>query len=320
MMESENPGLPRGLVCPLVTPLKTGDRLDVAALERLIRFAGTGADGFVVGDLVWGEGLELTGDTRAEMARATLELTGGRQSVFVTVTSDTAEQSVALLKKMKAFTEGADYSGNVFWLDYPIYYHSNRGLPQFYEALERETSTPFVLANNPRLIQGRKSRIKHKNIRTSVLKKLSNLPCIRGLVFTGSLKRSINYQKACRHRQGFRLYDGDEGAFIRQPSSDGVVAGGANLLPQPWHEITWSCLNRYDVERQYPDHVSQMWETGAMVQAFYDLYAKQPAPVLKRMLHVAGVLPNAQVASGTPSTDRTQNEAVEAICKDYDLV
>ena len=79
-------------------------------------------------------------------------------------------------------------------------------------------------------------------------------------------------------------------------------------------------MNRYDVERQYTDHLSQIWDTGVMVQEFHDLYKGQPAAVLKRMLHVAGVLPSAHVASNTPTTDRVQNRAIEAVCKKYDLV
>jgi hypothetical protein len=63
-----------------------------------------------------------------------------------------------------------------------------------------------------------------------------------------------------------------------------------------------------------------MWETGVMVQEFYDLYAKKPAAVLKRMLHVAGVLPNAHTASGTSPTDRSQNKAIESVCRKYDLI
>ncbi|MBW1860320.1 MAG: hypothetical protein JRI70_09685, partial [Deltaproteobacteria bacterium] len=55
-------------------------------------------------------------------------------------------------------------------------------------------------------------------------------------------------------------------------------------------------------------------------QAFYKLYAKKPAAVLKRMLHVAGVLPNAHTASGTPPTDSAENRAIEAICSKYELI
>jgi hypothetical protein len=57
-----------------------------------------------------------------------------------------------------------------------------------------------------------------------------------------------------------------------------------------------------------------------MAQEFYKLYAKKPAAVLKRMLHVSGVLPNAQTASGTPPTDSADNRAIEAISSKYELI
>jgi dihydrodipicolinate synthase/N-acetylneuraminate lyase len=310
----------RGLICPLITPLKTGDALDAAALERLIGQAGIGADALLLGDVFWGEGLELSPDTRLELASAALEIVQGKWPMFITITSDTSRATLGLLARIESFVERSDYPGSLYWVDYPICYHSNRGLPQFYEAVARDTAIPLILGNHPGVVQRRKRPIKHKNIRTSVLKRLSEIDRIQGLIFFGSLNRSINYHKAVRHRRDFMIYDGDEATFIKQPSLDGVVAGGANLLPRAWHEITWSSLNRYDVQQQYSDHVSQIWKTGVMVQEFYDLYAKNPAGVLKRMLHAAGVLPNAHTASGTRRTDRIQNREVEAICRKYDLI
>lgn len=319
-MTSDTNKLPRGLICPLVTPLKTGDMLDVATLDRLISQAGIGANALLVGDILWGEGLVLSPETRIDMASATLEIVQGKWPVMITITLDTPGATLGLLAEVESFLERSDYPGDVFWVDYPIYYHGNRGLPQFYEAMARDTWIPIILGNHPELIQRGNKRIKHKNIRTSVLKKVSHIDKVKGLISSGSLKRLMNYHKAVRHRRDFMFYDGDEAAFIRQPSSDGVVAGGANLLPQAWHEITWSCLNRYDIQQQYADHVTQIWETGVMVKKFYDLYAENPAAVLKRMLHVAGVLPNANIASGTRCTNKAQDLAVEAICSKYDLI
>ncbi|MCD6138598.1 MAG: dihydrodipicolinate synthase family protein [Deltaproteobacteria bacterium] len=319
-MVSNTNKLPKGLICPLVTPLKMGDVLDLAALERLIAHVGTAADAILIGDAIWGEGLALSAETRLKLTCATLEIAQGKWPIFITITSDTPEATRALLANSESFLERLGYPGIVFWVDYPIYYHSNRGLPQFYAAMARDTQIPLILGNHPELTRKPGRRIKHKNIRTSVLKKLSKIDRIQGLVFTGSLKRSINYHKAVRRRPGFVFYDGDEAAFIRQPSSDGVVAGGSNLLPGTWREIAESCLNRYEVQQQYPDHVSQIWEKGAMVQEFYNLYAANPAAVMKRMLHVAGLLPNAQTASSTPLTDKSQNESIEAICGKYDLI
>ncbi len=312
--------LPRGLVCPLVTPLKTGDVVDVGALDRLLDHVGTGVDALLVGDVFWGEGLVLSPETRLEMACAVLEIIQGKWPVLVTMTSHTRKASRALMAGIEGFVERSAYPGSVFLFDYPIYYHSNRGLPQWYASMAEGTRMDFVLGNHAGLVKRRKRPVKHKNLRTSVLKSLSQSERIRGLVFSGSLKRSINYGKAVRHRKDFLFYDGDEMAFLRQPSSHGVVAGGANLLPQSWGGITRSCLNRYDVQQQYPDHTSQMLEMAAMVQEFHELYSRNPAAIMKRLLHVAGILPNAHTALATGSSMAEENRSVEAICRKYDLL
>jgi len=42
----------------------------------------------------------------------------------------------------------------------------------------------------------------------------------------------MNYDRAVRDRRDFRFRDGDELSFMTRPSSDGVMAGGANLFRQ----------------------------------------------------------------------------------------
>jgi dihydrodipicolinate synthase/N-acetylneuraminate lyase len=283
--------LPTGLICPLVTPLKTGDVVDVSVLDRLIDHVGTGADALLLSDVFWGEGLVLSSEMRLEMSCAVLEIIQGKWPVLINITSHNRKATRDLMARTEAFIERLDYPGRVYWVDY-----------------------------DAGLVERRKWPVKHKNIRTSVLKRISQIEKVGGLVFCGSLKRSMNYRKAVRNRQGFKLYDGDELSFLRQPSSNGVMAGGANLLPEAWRGITNSCLNRYDVQQQYPDHTSQILETAAMLEEFHETYAQNPAAIMKRMLHVAGVLPNAHTASATEPSTADQNRAVEAICKKYDLI
>ena len=319
-MAAEPEHLPYGLICPIVTPLKTGDVVDAGALDRLIEHVGAGADALLINDVFWGEGLALRPEIRLEVASTVLEIVQGRWPVCVTITSESRKATGDLLAQTEAFIERMDYRGSVFWLDYPIYYHSNRGLPQWIASLADNSRIGFILGNHAGLMEKRKRPVKHKNIRTSILKKISRIDSVRGLVFTGSLKRSVNYRKAVRFRSGFKIFDGDEKVFLRQPSADGVVAGGGNLLPLAWKDITRSSLNRYDVEQQYPDHTSQILETAAMLEEMHALYSPNPAAMMKRMLHVAGILPNAHVASATESTTAEQNRNIEEIFKKFDLV
>ncbi len=319
-MVADRSQLPRGLICPLVTPMKAGDVFDKDALSRLIDYVvDGGVDALLLGDVFWGEGLVLDRETRLEMVCAALEIIQGRWPVLITITCESREATRDLLALMETSIDRLAYGGQLFWVDYPIYYHSNRGLPQWYECIARDTSFGFILGNNAEVVERRKRAIKHKSIRTSVLKRISENRKVGGVIFHGSLKRSMNYHKAVRHGRGFVFYDGDEMAFIRQPSSSGVVAGGANVLPRPWREITLSCLNQYDVQRQYTDHMSQMLEAAVMLEDFYLLYSKNCAAVVKRMLHLAGVLPNEHTASMTPGTTRSENLAVETLLKKYGL-
>ena len=80
-MAANGEHLPAGLICPLVTPLKTGDEVDVSALDRLIEHAGKGADALLVNDVFWGEGLVLSSETRLEVASTVLEIVQGRWPV-----------------------------------------------------------------------------------------------------------------------------------------------------------------------------------------------------------------------------------------------
>jgi len=312
--------LPRGLICPLVTPLQTGDVLDRKALARLIDHVGVSVDAVCLGDVFWGEGLVLSHETRLELAKAALEIIRGRWPVFITVTSYSAEATRDLLMRIETFVEHSDYTGSLFWVDYPIYYHSNRGLPKLYETMSHDTKFGFILGNHPELIVGLGRPVKHKNIRTCILKKVSQIEKVSGLIFRGSLKRSLNYQKAVRHCRGFKFYDGDEGIFMRQPNANGVVAGGANLLSKAWQEITWACLNQYDPQQHLAQHTGQILETGVLLREFYQLYSQNPAAILKRMLHVAGILPHAHTASVTKPSTPNQNRAVEALCRKHDLL
>jgi dihydrodipicolinate synthase/N-acetylneuraminate lyase len=294
--------------------------VDPRALDRLIDHVGAYVDAFLLGDVFWGEGLVMSPDTRLEMVSSALEIIQGKWPVLITITSHSMKATRELLAHMKAFVERSGYAGKLFWVDYPLYYHSNRGLPQWYACVVRDTGIDLILGNHAGVAERRKRPVKHKNIRTSVLKKISQIDRVKGLIFTGSLRRSIHYHGAVRLHRDFKFYDGDEMVFIRQPSSHGVVAGGANLLPQAWRDITRSCLNQYDVQRQYADHTGQILETGVMLQAFYDLYSQNPAAVMKEMLRVAGLLPNADTALKTLPATQTQHQAVEAVCKKYDLI
>nr|HID60026.1 dihydrodipicolinate synthase family protein [Desulfobacterales bacterium] len=310
---------PKGLICPIITPLTDKKLLDEASLEKLIRHVEPYIDAILLGDISFGEVLFLNSRTREDLIARGFEIIDGRLPILVTITDETAEKTNKNMYRFESIIERSGYTGEIFWVDYPIYYHSNRKLPQFYRELSENTKIPFIIGNDPRLIKNNKIPVRHKNIRTSIMKNLANLESIKGLIFSGTLNRALNYQKGLRDRKDFRFYDGNEGTFLKRPSSSGVVAGGANLLPEAWRKITYSSLNLYDVQREYRDYVRHIWRTGSMLQAIYDLYGKNPGVVMKYILYLAGLIPNSVTASGE-SVGPDEERTIKAVIKEYEIV
>ena len=121
--------------------------------------------------------------------------------------------------------------GGLFWVDTPLAYHSNRGLPDYYRELQTILTVPLVLHNDPDCVHTTRTFKRH-NIRTAVLKELIQIEGIAGLIFSGSLERAHHYQRACRKRKDFRIYDGDEKRFLEQSKHEPAWS----LLGQIWHQ------------------------------------------------------------------------------------
>ena len=191
---------------------------------------------------------------------------------------------------LKKRLEIRKYTGPVFWVDAPLFYHSNRGLPFHYKNISSMVKEPFILHNDPELIQALAGPLKRTNIRTSILKELARIDRIQGLIFLGSLDRSQNYQKAVRSRSGFRIYDGGETRFLKHPSLSGLVSTGANLAPVAWQKITESSLGLKDDRNGYPDQMQQIWETGSYLGEMKDLYEGFAVPLIKQILCDMGII------------------------------
>lgn len=217
------------------------------------------------------------------LVRSTVPLLVWVSQRSVPGTMDTVELLSRRLKKSK-------YSGEVFWVDTPLFYQSNRGLPGYYEKMTRQFHTGWVLHNDPGLIKPLRRPIRRQNIRTSILKQLSTLEGMKGLIFSGPLDRAQNYQKAVRSASEFRIYDGEEHRFLNHPSLSGLVSVGANLAPRGWQKITNSSLHLDAGGEEYPDHQRQIFEAGSAISDLMNLYADNPVPLLKEVLFRMGIL------------------------------
>lgn len=233
---------PKGLIIPLVTPLDERGEIDWASLKRLIERTLPSGDALFVAEGMIGEGLSLPNRKRLELLTRAWEIVAGRKPLFLSPTAETPEETLKnMITLEKIFSRGPG-TKTIFWVDLPLWYHSNRKLPNLYLEWTRQTPFPILLYNHPSLIAQLGRSLKRRNIRTAVMKRLCENEQIVGLIQVGDLKRTIHYQRAIRSRRDFRFYDGDEMNFLDSPSSSGVVSLGANLFPKEWSEIVSASL------------------------------------------------------------------------------
>ncbi len=282
---------PRGLIVDLITPLTSGGDIDGRGLGRLLDRLLPHVQALLLASPYAGEGLNLAPGQRAELLDKALVVVRGSVPVLVWISGDTEERTAENLRLLRKTKEARRYTGPIIWVDTPLLYHSNRGLPPLYERLVSEAGEPFVLHNDPEMIDPLKRAFKRRNIRTSILKELVlTEEGIQGLIFSGSLDRAQNYQKALRSRTGFNIYDGDESNFLVHPSLSGVISKGANLAPRAWQKITASSLRQDDHQDDYPDSLKQIWELGGYLNGLKTIYDESTVLILKLALSDMGVI------------------------------
>ncbi len=298
---------PKGLIIPLVTPLDEKGRVDGPSLGRLIEKTLPFADGFLIGDYVIGEGLSLPLSIRRELLQGAMEAISGRKPVLLCPTTETEEETLRNVEAISSAVSKQLSPPSLFWVDMPLWYHSNRKLPQLYEEWKKRTPIPILLYNQPLLISRLGRTLKRKNIRTTLLKRLAENEQIVGMIYAGDLPRAIEYQRAVRLRRDFLFYDGDEKNFLNQPSSSGVVAAGANLLPAQWREIVSASLNL----REDPAQNLLVFHQSQKLRELSQILREGPVWKLKQSLQRVGIIARAKVLPEDPSAPPWRDSPLE---------
>ena len=296
-----NPYPPKGLIAALITPLNEEGRVERESLRRLIDRVVPYCDALMIGEGFIGEGLSLPNPLRLELLQVSAEMVGGKKPLFLCPTAGTTQDTVHNITALTKALMGGPGRDSVLWVDIPLWYHSNRKLPQFYLEWKEYTPYPILLHNHPLLIGKLNRSLKRTNIRTAVLKRLAENEQIVGLIQSGDLKRTIHYQRAVRARRDFRFYDGDERNFLNSPSSSGVVSGGANLLPSEWSEIVTASLHM----SEDPARNLLILKQSRKLRELSQVMQKNPAKSLKVALHRLGWL------AATKVLDLTQESSLE---------
>lgn len=281
---------PRGLIIDLITPLNRNGDIDGRGLGKQLDRVLPHVQALLLASPYMGEGENLSSTQRDELLEKANVVVRGQVPILVWISQDTEEKTKETLLLLKKRVENKNYTGQVFWVDTPLSYHSNRGLPSHYQDISSMVEEPFLLHNDPDLIKKLARPLKRANIRTSILKELAQIKSIQGLIFLGSLDRARNYQKAVRPRTDFKIYDGDESHFLTHPSLSGVVSVGANLAPRAWEKVTSSSLHLSGNHKEYPDHLQQIWEMGSYLRDLKDLYHGISVPLVKQILSDMGII------------------------------
>ena len=294
------PAPPEGLIVDLVTPLTEAGRLDGTGLNRLVAKVTPVANGILAGSPGVGEALDLPLQTRRELLSQLLPAVAGRVPLFFGITGHSPEETQELAEAVKEECRRQNYSGPVYLADLPLWYHSNRGLPQAYKRLLNDIPLPLIILNQPEVIRRRAPLFKHRNIRTQVVKKLTLVPGIVGLSYQGEMRRFLNYHYAAVNRPGFAFYEADDVNFLTRPGAWGVWSASAQLLPGAWQRVTRACLHPEEVAEDQ-ERRRELWELSQRLLEIAKLCQLRPTALLKTALLAQGVLSTAATASGAPA-------------------
>ena len=166
-------GSPRGLIIDLITPLKKDGDIDGRGLGQLLDRVLPHVQGVLLASPYMGEGENLSPPQIEEVFEKSLVVARGRVPILIWISREKEEQTKETLLLLKKRLEIRKYTGPVFWVDAPLFYHSNRGLPLHYKILSSMVKEPFLLLNDPELIKQLAGPLKRTNIRTSILKELA---------------------------------------------------------------------------------------------------------------------------------------------------
>lgn len=222
----------RGIVPPLVTPLRGRDRLDVAGLERLLEhvLAGGVHGIFLLGTT--GEAPSLSHRLRHELVTRACRIVDGRVPVLAGVTDTSFVESIALARR------AADAGARAVVLSAPYYFRADQPeLAEYLEHIVPELPLPVFLYNIP---SHTKVPFGLETVRRALL-----LPRVIGMKdSSGDLAYFRRLARLVRGRPGFTLLMGSETLVPQglRAGAHGAVPSAANLVPRLFVELYEAAL------------------------------------------------------------------------------
>ena len=216
----------KGIIPPLVTPLKSIHELDIEGLERLIEYQISGGVHalFLLGTS--GEAPSLSHELRRVFIRRCCELVNKRIPVLVGISDTSLEESL----EIAAYSDQAGADAVVVALPYyfPL---SDRQVYDYMETLAPRLALPFLLYNMP-------SHTKiHLTLET--VRRVRELGAVGIKDSSGDMLYLYSLIEEFRDSGEFSIITGTE-LFLPETvihGGHGAVAGGANLFPELFVEL-----------------------------------------------------------------------------------
>lgn len=209
-----------GSLVALVTPFDEQNRVDYAALERLVELhVAAGTDGLVIAGTT-GESATLEKHEHAELIHRAVEIVAGRLPVIAGTGSNATRQTIDLsLEAARAAIDA--YLMVVPYYNKPV----QEGIYRHFTAIAEAVEKPIMLYNVP----GRTVA----DMLPETVARLATNPRIFGIKeATGDIER-LRQIKA-RVPEDFRLYSGDDftAREFMEEGGHGVVTVTGNAAPQ----------------------------------------------------------------------------------------
>ena len=212
----------RGIVPPMITPLRDRDSLDVAGLERLLEhiLAGGVHGLFILGTS--GEAPSLSYRLRRELIDRVCRQVRGRVPVLVGITDTSVVESVHLAQ------HSADAGAQAVVTSAPYYFPA--GQPELLEFIERlvpELPLPLFLYNMPQMTK--------VQFEPDTIRRVAQLERIVGVKdSSGDLAYYDQVLAVAKQRPDWTVLIGPEHLLVEsvRRGGHGGVNGGANLWPQ----------------------------------------------------------------------------------------
>jgi 4-hydroxy-tetrahydrodipicolinate synthase len=223
----------RGIIPPMITPLKSNDELDRQGVEKLIEhIIGGGVHGlFLLGTN--GEGPSLSLRIKKEFLKLSCEIIKGRVPVLVGITDSSFSGAIEI----------AEYSKKVgvdsVVVAPPFYFPATEAeMINYVEKLAAVTPLPFVLYNMP----------VHTKINLSIatILRAKELGCIGIKDSSGDMANLYMLIDAFKDDPNFAVFAGTE-LYLPDAvmgGAHGAVAGGANVFPKLFVDLYNAALTR----------------------------------------------------------------------------